>query len=155
MARVRYIHGNSLVHVWKDPTSPEPTAPRAYVLVQKPHTSVFSGVYDDHLGPSNSENDNETIKNRGDYVETTIKGPDYLTSRIYRQRFNISAEQKKEEKWKLLLFSKVVLIVTFRRTWSRNISCNEEIFVKIKWTKFIDFSCYRLFFINSINFVTN
>ena len=144
-----------MVHVWKNPTSPEPNAPRACVLVQKPHTSVFSGVYDDHLGPSNSENDNETIKNRGDYVETTIKGPDYLTSRIYRQRFNISAEQKKEEKWKLLLFSKVVLIVTFRRTWSRNISCNEEIFVKIKWTKFIDFSCYRLFFINSINFVTN
>ena len=74
---------------------PEPTTPRACVLVQKPHTSVFSGVYDDHLGPSNSENDNETIKNRGDYVETTIKGPDYLTSRIYRQRFTISAEQKK------------------------------------------------------------
>ena len=117
---LKFEPGNSLVHVWKDPTSPEPTAPRACVLVQKPHTSVFSGVYDDHLGPSNSENDNETIKNRGDYVETTIKGPDYLTSRIYRQRFTISAEQKKEEKWKLLLFSKVVLIVTFRRTWSRN-----------------------------------
>ena len=74
------------------------TTPRACVLVQKPHTSVFSGVYDDHLGPSNSENDNETIKNRGDYVETTIKGPDYLTSRIYRQRFTISAEQKRKKK---------------------------------------------------------
>ena len=64
----------------------------------KNNTEYFSGVYDDHLRPSNSENDNETIKNRGDYVETTIKGPDYLTSRIYRQRFTISAEQKKEEK---------------------------------------------------------
>ena len=51
--------------------------------------------YDDHLGPSNSENDdNETIKNRGDYVETTIKGPDYLTSRIYRQRFTILPGKK-------------------------------------------------------------
>ena len=82
----------------------EPTTQRACVLVQKPHTSVFSGVYDDHLGPSNSENDNETIKNRGDYVETTIKGPDYLTSRIYRQRFTIFAEQKKRGKVKIAPF---------------------------------------------------
>ena len=51
--------------------------------------------YDDHLGPSNSENvDNETIKNRGDYVETTIKGPDYLTSSIYRQLLTILQQKK-------------------------------------------------------------
>ena len=103
----KYINGNSLVHVCMKGSnfnSPEPTAPRACVLVHKPHTSVFSGVYDDHLGPSNSENDNETIKNRGDYVETTIKGPDYLTSRIYRQRFTISAEQKKRGKVKIAPF---------------------------------------------------
>ena len=66
--------------------------------------------YDDHLGPSNSENDdNETIKNRGDYVETTIKGPDYLTSRIYRQRFTILPGKKV----KIAAFSKEILIVYF------------------------------------------
>ena len=71
---------------------------------------VSHEFYDDHLGPSNSENDdNETIKNRGDYVETTIKGPDYLTSRIYRQRFTILPEKKV----KIAPFSKEILIVYF------------------------------------------